>query len=201
MTEEPMKASEIFEAALMLMDNNNTTSWYLDSGATKHVTRDPFKMFELKIVGDSNVCLVSGTSHSVLGKENVLFKHDRQVKKINNMEGKHKRSNIPKKCVNRTTQRNEIIHLDLRGPMPTKSLSCSRFFMTFTDDHSRKTWAYFLKVKSEAFQTFKDFRAMIENETSDGIKTIRKGRGGEFTSREKKTYCTNNGIIHVMVKP
>nr|PNR51696.1 hypothetical protein PHYPA_010884 [Physcomitrium patens] len=64
-------------------------------------------------------------------------------------------------------------------------------------------WSHFARecVKSEAFQTFKDFRAMIENETSDGIKTIRKGRRGEFTSREKKTYCTNNGIIHVMVKP
>ena len=31
------------------------------------------------------------------------------------------------------------------------------------DDHSRKYWIYFLKVKSETFDKFKEFKALIEN--------------------------------------
>nr|PNR27147.1 hypothetical protein PHYPA_030628 [Physcomitrium patens] len=85
--EESMKTSEMFKAAMMSMDINNhdTASWYLDSGATKHVTGDPSKMYELKTVEDSNVRLAGGTSHSVLGKRNELFKSDGQVNRISNV--------------------------------------------------------------------------------------------------------------------
>ena len=40
-----------------------------------------------------------------------------------------------------------LIHLDICESMSTKSLSGAEYFLTFTDDHSRKTWIYFLKTK------------------------------------------------------
>jgi len=44
-----------------------------------------------------------------------------------------------------------LIHLDICGPMFVKALSGVEYFLTFIDDHSRKTWIYFLKTKDEVF--------------------------------------------------
>ena len=33
-----------------------------------------------------------------------------------------------------------LIHSDINGPMSTKALSGVEYFITFIDDHSRKTW-------------------------------------------------------------
>jgi len=55
-------------------------------------------------------------------------------------------------------------------------------------------WAYFLKHKSEAFEKFKTFRQLIENEVEEKISTLRTDNGGEFTSNEFQSYCRDNGI-------
>ena len=48
----------------------------------------------------------------------------------------------------------EIMHSDICGPMQTMSIGGCNYFLTFTDDYSRKTWVYFLKHKSDAFIYF-----------------------------------------------
>ncbi|KAL8107155.1 hypothetical protein AgCh_023817 [Apium graveolens] len=52
------------------------------------------------------------------------------------------------------------------------------------DDFSKKMWVYLLKEKSNAFEMFKRFKALVENETEKRIKTLRIDRGGEFFSNE-----------------
>ncbi|KAG6644691.1 hypothetical protein CIPAW_08G070400 [Carya illinoinensis] len=59
----------------------------------------------------------------------------------------------------------ELVHTDLWGPSPVASLGGSRYYVSFIDDSSRKVWVYFLKNKSDTFDTFKKWRAMVENET------------------------------------
>ena len=66
--------------------------------------------------------------------------------------------------------------------------------MLFIDDYSRITWVPFLKEKSEAFEKFKIFKALIENQTGKRLKAIRSDRGGEFSSRNFKTFCNEHGI-------
>ena len=46
------------------------------------------------------------------------------------------------------------------------------------------TWVAFLKEKSEAFEKFKIFKAMVENESRMKIKCLISDNGGEFTSIE-----------------
>ncbi|KAA3475371.1 retrovirus-related Pol polyprotein from transposon TNT 1-94 [Gossypium australe] len=57
-----------------------------------------------------------------------------------------------------------LIHADICGPMETESLGGSLYFLLFTDDYSRMSWMYFLHFKSEAFETFKKFKALIEKQ-------------------------------------
>ena len=49
----------------------------------------------------------------------------------------------------------ELVYTDLWGPSPVASLGGSRYYITFIDDLSRKVWVYFLKNKSDVFETFK----------------------------------------------
>ena len=46
-------------------------------------------------------------------------------------------------------------------------------------DYSRLTWVAFLKEKSEAFEKFKVFKALTENQTSKILKEVRSDREGE----------------------
>jgi hypothetical protein len=58
----------------------------------------------------------------------------------------------------------DLIHSDVCGPM-TKSLGGHLYYVTFIDDHSRKTWVYLLKSKDEVFSKFQEFKAEVENLT------------------------------------
>ena len=66
----------------------------------------------------------------------------------------------------------DLIHSDIYGLMSMRALSGAEYFVTFIDDHSRKTWIYFLKTKDEVFSQFKEFKALVENLTGKRIKVL-----------------------------
>ena len=74
----------------------------------------------------------------------------------------------------------EIVHSDVCGPMSSSSLSGYVYYVSFIDDFSRKTWIYFLKGKSEVFSKFKEYKALVENQTDRKIKTLQSDNGEEF---------------------
>ena len=55
------------------------------------------------------------------------------------------------------------VDMGVWGPSPVSSLGGSRFYVTFIDDSSKKVWVYFLKHKSDVFETFKKWKAEVEN--------------------------------------
>jgi hypothetical protein len=75
------------------------------------------------------------------------------------------------------------------GPSPTIYLGGSSYFVTFIDDYSRKLWIYLLKIKDDVFNTFKQFKDLVEKRTDKSIKFLRTYNGGEFTSMEFENYC------------
>lgn len=110
------------------------------------------------------------------------------------LKGKQHREPIPKKSTWRATERLELIHADLCGPISPASNTGKKYVFCLTDDYSRKVWAYILSDKSEAFDFFKIFKIFVEKETSLSIKGLRTDRGGEFTSNEFNSFCRENGI-------
>ena len=61
---------------------------------------------------------------------------------------------FPKQSQHRATKPYEIVHSDVCGPMQVESKGGSRYMLTFTDDFSRYTTAYFIKSKSEVLSKF-----------------------------------------------
>lgn len=91
--------------------------------------------------------------------------------------GKQTRKPFPSHSSFRAKKKLELIHGDLCGPVSPPTPSGNRYFMLLVDDFSRVMWVFLLKTKSEAFQTFKNFRAQVENETGEKIKILRTDRG------------------------
>ena len=86
------------------------------------------------------------------------------------------------------------------GPMPIPFTNGNKYMMTFVDDYTRMCWVYLLKNKSEAFETFKNFHAWIENDAQSHIGSIRIDNGKEYTSNEFENYLLQHGIKHKKIK-
>ena len=86
----------------------------------------------------------------------------------------------------------ESIHSDVCGPINPSSNGGKRYFITFIDDYTRKTWVYFLKEKSEAFNTFKSFKARVEMKQKEPLKL--------FALIEVESTTQKNLKIYVMFK-
>ena len=50
-----------------------------------------------------------------------------------------------KKGSTRKTERLQLVHSDVCGPMPMASMGGALYFVTFIDDFSRKLWVYTLR--------------------------------------------------------
>jgi transposase InsO family protein len=110
------------------------------------------------------------------------------------LTGKQHRETIPKQANWRASQKLELVHSDICGPINPKSNGGNRYFITFTDDYSRQTWTYFLQDKSSAFDVFKKFKSLVEKESGCVIQCLRTDRGGEFTSTMFNDFCSEQGV-------
>jgi hypothetical protein len=80
------------------------------------------------------------------------------------------------------------------GPTHVSYLGVSRYYVTFIDDATRKTWVYCIKKKYDVFDTFKKWKYLVENETGNFFKCLRSDNGGEYCSKELYDYCSYHGI-------
>jgi hypothetical protein len=66
--------------------------------------------------------------------------------------------------------------------------------MLLVYDYTRMTAVCFLRNKSEAFENFKVYTEMVENEMDSKIKCLRYDNGGKFTSKEFMYFYRKYGI-------
>ncbi|KAK2450734.1 putative mitochondrial protein [Trifolium repens] len=105
---------------------------------------------------------------------------------------RHKKSPY-KNSLNKAVIPFEIIHLDIWGPIGTKSLHGHAYFLTIVDEYSRFTWAVLMKNKSETRQHIINFLTLVETQYHSKVKIIRSDNGIEF---EMPQFYATKGIIH-----
>jgi transposase InsO family protein len=110
------------------------------------------------------------------------------------MTGKQHRDVIPKSSSWRASKQLELVHSDICEPITPHSNGGNRYFLTFTDDFSRKTWTYLLGDKASTLDEFKKFKILVEKESNCQIMCLRTDRGGEYTSNAFNEFCSNHGI-------
>ena len=101
----------------------------------------------------------------------------------------------------RTTRKLELVHSDVCGPMHTESFGGKKYFVTFIDDYTHCCAVYFLKYKSEVLEKFRDFEALVTNQSGLKIGTLRTDNGGEYVSGEFEAYLKSKGIHHQLTVP
>jgi transposase InsO family protein len=85
--------------------------------------------------------------------------------------------------------------------MSVPSLGKSLYYVSFIDDFSRNTWIHFIRKKSKVFDIFKEFKALVENQTEKIIKVSRIDNGGEFCENEFEEFCKKCGIARQNTTP
>lgn len=111
------------------------------------------------------------------------------------IQGKMTRPSFPKES-DRKTEKLEIIHTDICGPMRVSSNGGSKYFITFTDDRTRWTEVRFIKSKDQALEEFKAYKALVEKQHGTKIKAIQSDNGREYVNNEFSEYLKAQGIQH-----
>ena len=73
-----------------------------------------------------------------------------------------------------TSRHLELLHIDLFGPVTTKSLYESKYGLVIVNDYSRWTWVKFLRGKDCAYDVFSRFCTQIQSEKEMKILKVRK---------------------------
>ncbi|KAI3516559.1 hypothetical protein L1887_15478 [Cichorium endivia] len=168
------------------------------------VQKSPNRLYKIELEEVSNSCLIVEISvptwlwHTRLGHINFAALKLMSDKKI--VEG-NRPNPYPSQTSYRAKRRLELVHGDLCGPITPPTPSGNKYFMLLVDDYSRVHWVYLMKTKDEAFQTFKNFKAKVVNETGEKIKTLRTDRGGEFLSNEFTKFCNEVGLDRHYTSP
>lgn len=114
--------------------------------------------------------------------------------------GKMTKMSLPKRS-ERRSEILEIIHSDMCGPMRTESAGKSKYFVTFIDDSSKWCEVRSLKRKSDVLQAFKEFKALVENQTGRWIKCLQSDNGTEYRNESFDQFLKEHGIKRRLTVP
>ncbi|RVW75579.1 Retrovirus-related Pol polyprotein from transposon RE1 [Vitis vinifera] len=181
----------IFSHALNVRQENHTT-WIVDSGASDHITGNLMVFHEYTPChNNSSVRIADGTLSRALNSG----------KRIGNAEvhaglyllRAEEIQRLPMKiaCVvsNPSTKTDSVVmlwHYRLG----------SRWFVTFVDDHTRVTWVFLMKKKSEVREIFENFNNMVQTQFQAKIQVLRTDNAREYYHNILGSYLLENGIVH-----
>ncbi|GJW68800.1 zinc finger, CCHC-type containing protein [Tanacetum coccineum] len=206
----------------VVMEDDELRLYDMDNKIFMKVTRQRNRLYKANLRIGTPVCLLANLKeetwlwHARLGHLNFeslrsmaqrdlvqgipTIKHTTQVCDVC-LIGKHSRAPFPKKAKARSTSPLDLVYGDLCGPITPPTPSGKKYIFLLVDDYSRYMWVYFLTMKDQAFDTFKEYKKSTENELRTTLKMLRTDRGGEFTSNEFTQYCKENGIARQLTAP
>lgn len=86
-----------------------------------------------------------------------------------------------------------LIFPDVWGPTPSL-VGRHTYYVSFIDDYSKFTWLYLLKNRSNVFQVFRQFQALVERQLDSKILTVQSDWGGEY--EKPNSFFKTLGISH-----
>lgn len=87
----------------------------------------------------------------------------------------------------------DLIHLDVWGPFKRESIEGYKYFLTIVDDHTRVTWIYMLRNKSDVSKFFPIFLKYVSTQFNAIVKSIRTDNAPELAFTE---ILEQSGITH-----
>jgi hypothetical protein len=93
------------------------------------------------------------------------------------------------------------IVMDICGPITPMSRNHYRYIIFFLDAATRELNFKLLRLKSEAFTAFVEYKAKVETQSNRKIKIIGSDNGTEFVNQRFKELTSNAGIIHQLSSP
>ena len=111
------------------------------------------------------------------------------------IQGKYTERPHPPKETTRSPIPIGVVHRDAFGPLRTTCYGGGEYFVTFTDEYTRKIWVYVLRRKSEVYETVMEWVHMVERESGHKVKRVRSDNGGEYVSSRIEQLCKDAGIV------
>ena len=85
--------------------------------------------------------------------------------------------------------------------MKTWSIQGNFYNFIIVDDHTHYKWTLFLLHKSNAFEAFKKFHALITTYYKGMLRATRSDCGGEFLLKDFIQYMEKHGVHHQLTAP
>jgi hypothetical protein len=107
--------------------------------------------------------------------------------------GKHHRNSFPQRTRGCTTSFLERIHSNLHQ-LPVLSYTGFHYWLLFIDNYSLYLWIYLLWKKSEMFDPFTQFKAMVEKQFNKSILCLHNNKGSELISIKWDAFFAQHSI-------
>jgi len=78
----------------------------------------------------------------------------------------------------------DLLHIDVWGPFSEPTVEGFRYFLTIVDDHTRVTWVYLLRLKSDVLTVFPEFLQMVETQFDKRVRCVRSDNAPELKFTE-----------------
>lgn len=95
----------------------------------------------------------------------------------------------------------ELMHADLQGPMHVPSLGESLYALLIKDDASSFRSIFFLKFKSDTYNSLAAYIGYVQRVTGNHVKVLRSDNGGEFIDHRVKSLLRVKSIDHELTAP
>ena len=90
-----------------------------------------------------------------------------------------------------------MIYCDVWGVLQIKILTGAPWFVSFVDVHTRLTWIFLMKEKSEISHIFQNFHMMVQNQFNAHIQIFKTNNAKEYFKSHLESYLSHHSTIHI----
>ncbi|CAL5421876.1 unnamed protein product [Camellia sinensis] len=94
-----------------------------------------------------------------------------------------------------------LIHFDIWSPSLVTTFSGHKYYVTFIDDHTKYTWVYLIRPKSDIFSIFVQFLQIVKTQFHAIVRIIHFDNGGKYISNAFCSHLNQTDILQLVLGP